>query len=340
MLRNIKFRKVAVVVFLTVLIWVWTDLALNETYSVSGAKIVLMESSPEIWISFDGERFTDINNIELQGPASKITNIKRKVENHSFSLLFPLDAEVEIADANRPLNVQDFLQKSAQLQDSGLVVETCLPSQIRVSVARLTERPLAVECHEESGAPLSVGSTVEPATVNVLVPDNWPPGDKARVVLTPSEIDQAKKIPIRKKAYILLADGQTRESSTAVQIRIPPEEERLKRFTDITATIGICLSENLVGRYDVELVNRTSGLMDLIAIRATNEARAKYEGQDKPRMTLYIYDRDEAYGQDVQGREVQYNFPEDLVRKGEIFLDQTPATARFRLIPIPSAENP
>ena len=345
MVGKIKFSKIAVVLFLTILIWVWTDLALDETYDVTGATIVLTESSPRLWISFDGERSIDVNNISLKGPASKITNIKRKIENHSLSLLFPLDAEKVIDDANVPLNVQDFLQKSIQLQDSGLMVESCDPAEIIIRIIKLKERPLAVECYEESGVPLSVENIVEPKTVNILVPpegwppDNWPPGDKAKVVLSQSEIQQAKKTPIKKKAHIQLADGQMRESSTTVEIRIPPEEERLKSFPDIPATIGYCFSENMQDRYKVELINRTE-VMDLIAIRATTEAKARYAGQDEPKMTLYIYDRDEAKGQEEQGREVRYNFPEEFVRKGDIVLAQAPVIARFRLIPLPTAENP
>jgi hypothetical protein len=341
MSKKVKFSKIAVVLFLTILIWVWTDLALDETYTINGATLVLTESSPQLWISFDGERSLSLDAIVVKGPASRITNIRRKVENHSFNLLFPLDAEKEIVEPNVPLNIQDFLQKSAQLQDSGVIVESCEPADISLRVVELVEKPLGVECYDENGALLTVESIINPPTVDILVPNDWPTSDKARVLLTRSEIEQAKKTPIEKKARILLADGQTRESGKTVEIRIPPEEERLKRFTDIPATIGICLSENLLGRFDVELVNKTTGLMDLIAIRATNEAKAKYEGQDRPKMTLYIYDRDwEVNGQEEQGREVQYNFPEEHLRKGEIFLDQPPVTARFKLIPIPSASNP
>ena len=341
MFAKIKFSKIAVVLFLTILIWVWTDLALDETYTINGATIVLTESSPQVWISFDGERSLSLDAIVLKGLASRITNIRRKVENHSFSLLFPLDAENEMADPNEPLNVQEFLQRSTQFQDSGLIVESCEPTKVKIRIVKLIEKPLGIECYDENGALLTVESIINPPTVDVPVPDDWPASDKARVVLTRSDIEQAKKTPVEKRAHIILADGQTRESSKTVEITIPPEEERLKRFTDIPATIGICLSENLLGRVDVELVNKTTGLMDLIAIRATNEAKAKYEGQERPKMTLYIYDRDwEVNGQQEQGREVQYNFPEESLRKGEIFLDQTPVIARFKLIPLPSAENP
>jgi hypothetical protein len=54
-------------------------------------------------------------------------------------------------------------------------------------------------------------------------------------------------------------------------------------------------------------------------------------------MILYVLDDDRKTA-DEQRRAVIYNFPEDAVRKDEILLDQQPAQARFRLIPI-SAET-
>jgi hypothetical protein len=343
MLGQVKFSKIAVVLFLTVLIWVWTDLALDETYDLGGTSIVLTESSPNLWISFNGARSIDVNNISLKGPASRITIIKRKIDNHNLSLLFPLDAEKEgLVESGEPLNVMEHIRKSAQLQDSGLVVESSDPANIDLSIVKLIERPLMIECYEENGSPLSVESIIEPSTVNILVPpDNWPPedwspGDKAKVVLTRSDIEEAKKAPIKKKAHIKLLDGQTRESSNTVDIRIPPEEERLKSFDNITATIGFCFSENLLG-YKVELLNRTE-VMEPIHIRATSEAKARYEAQEQFKMTLYIYDGDE--GQEAKSREVHYNFPLEDVYNGDIFLVRTPVTAQFRLIPGPSAVNP
>jgi hypothetical protein len=340
MLGKIKFSKIALVTFLTVLIWVWTDLALDETYDMGGATVVLAESSPQLWISFDGKRSTTVSHVVLKGPASRITNIKRRIESHAFNLSFPLDAEKEgLVNGDEPLKLQTFFQKSAQLQDSGLTVESCDPAEISVNVVELSEKPLGIQCYDESGAPLSVESIVEPSTVDILVPDSWPPGDKARVVLTRDEIEQAKDAPVKKKAEIILADGQIRESRTTVDVRIPPEEDRLKSFQDIPATIGYCFSENLQGRYRVELINRTQ-VMDLIAIRATLDAKARYEGQDEPKMILYIYDRDEGKAQQEQGREVHYNFPEDSFRKGDIALNQAPVIARFKLVPLPAAGSP
>lgn len=345
MLAKVKFSKIAVVLFLTVLIWVWTDLALDETYDVSGAQIILTESRPGLWISFDGKRTIDVNNITLKGPASRITNVRRKIENLSFSLLFALDAEKEgLVESGEPLNVQSFIQKSAQLQESGLIVESTEPAAIHISLVKLVERTLGIECFDESGALLTIASIIDPASVDILVPpdnwppEDWPPGDKAGIMLTRADIDRAKKEPIQKKAHIRLADGQIRESSSTVEIRIPPEEERLKTF-EIPATIGYSFSENMQGRFRVDLINRTE-VMDLITVKATNEAKARYEQQDEPKMTLYIYDRDEAKGQEEQGRVVHYNFPEGFIYSGDIVLGQAPVTARFRLVPIRSIANP
>ena len=125
-----------------------------------------------------------------------------------------------------------------------------------------------------------------------------------------------------------------------MEIKILPEEDRLISFPDITATIGFCLSEYMLVRYRVELLNQQQVIGEPIKIRATSEAKARYEQQDEYKMTLYIFDSDEARGQEAQSRTVHYNFPLDDVRNGDIVLDQTPVTAQFKLIPLSSAENP
>ena len=85
MIRKIKYSKITIVIFLTVLIWVWADLALDETVSVPGAMITVAESSPELWINFDGKTSASIDNIVLKGPASKIADIKRELNDGSLA---------------------------------------------------------------------------------------------------------------------------------------------------------------------------------------------------------------------------------------------------------------
>jgi hypothetical protein len=55
--KKIKFGKIAIVVFLTVLIWVWADLARDEQLPLPDVVVEVAKSSnPELWVSFVAER--------------------------------------------------------------------------------------------------------------------------------------------------------------------------------------------------------------------------------------------------------------------------------------------
>ena len=341
MLRKIKYSKIAIVIFLTILIWVWADLALDETSPVPGATIIVAESSPNLWVSFGGKASTSIDNIVLKGPASKIAEIKREIGEGTLDLKFSLRPEWEgiTAAGPYPLNVLDFIKGSDELRElSGLTVESCEPNTITVDVVELVERPLTVQCIDESGNTQKYES-ISQSTVNILVPSDWG-RDKlvAQVKLTRNEIVQARKAPIDKIPNVELAAEQIREATTPVTIKLPPEEDPLsvKRIED--ATIGIDMSPTLVAKYYVEITNLPS-VLNPIAVRATTDAKRAYENQQLPQMTLYIFDSDTEKGQEGQRKRVHYNFPPEYVRKGEIELSQEPATAEFKLIPRPSAES-
>jgi hypothetical protein len=341
MLRKIKYSKIAIVIFLTILIWVWADLALDETFPVPGATIIIAESNPNLWVSFDGKASISIDNIVLKGPASKIAEIKRELSEGTLNLKFSLYPELEEITAVGPftLNVLDFIKGSAELRElSGLTAETCDPNTLTLDVVKLVERPLIVQCIDESGNAQKYES-IEPSAVNTLVPSDWGL-DKliAQVKLTRNEIEQARKEPIEKIPYVELAAEQIRESNTAVTIRLAPEEDPLsvKRIED--ATIGIAMSPTLSAKYYAVITNLPS-VLNPIAVRATADAQRAYEGQQLPQMTLYIFDSDTEKGQEVQRKRVHYNFPPEYVRKGEIELSQEPAIAEFKLIPRPSAES-
>jgi len=340
MLRKIKYSKIAIVIFLTVLIWVWADLALDETVSVPGATIIISESSPNLWINFDGKAFASIDNLVLKGPASKIAEIKRELNNSSLELKFSLYPEWQGITTAAPytLNVLDFIKKSAEMRElSGLTAESCEPNTLIVSVAKLVERPLTVQCIDESGNSQKYES-IEPSTVNALVPSDWGL-DKliAQVKLTRIEIEQARNKPIKKIPYVELSAEQIRKSSTAVTIRLAPEEDPLtvQRIQD--ATLVIAMSPTLLAKYYVDVTNLPS-VLNSISVRATADAKRAYEDQFLPHMTLYIFDSDTEKGQEVPRKKVHYNFPPEYVRKGEIELNQEPAIAEFKLIPRFSAE--
>ena len=64
MLKKIKIRKVAVVVFLTLLIWVWADLALDTEKPFYNATISISRiANPNLWISFKERSFDRFINL-------------------------------------------------------------------------------------------------------------------------------------------------------------------------------------------------------------------------------------------------------------------------------------
>jgi len=340
MLRKIKYSKIAVVVFLTILIWVWADLALDDTLPVSDAFITVGKSSPSLWLSFGDEPSISIDKIVLKGPASKITNVGRRIKDLSPSFEFFLDAEQErmTEPGEHQLDVHNFLRKSHQIKQFGLTVESCEPAKLTVNVVELVKKSLTVRCFDLSGNSLKT-ERIEPSKVDMFVPEDWA-GEKltAEVRLMPGEIERARTTLIEKKPYIELALGQIREAATGVQIKMSAEEDPLKSYTITTATLGYCLSANLQGKYKVS-VDNLNEVIGTIAIRATPKAKQAYEGM-RYQVILEIDDGD-VPPKEPQ-RRVVYNLPQEFVSKGEIMLDQhqQPATARFKLIPLSPAESP
>jgi hypothetical protein len=343
MTRKIKYSKVAIVTFLTILIWVWADLALDETVPVPGATITIAESGPNFWVSFDGKASISIDNIVLKGPASKIADIKRELNEGSLKLKFSLNPGWEgmTTAGSHTLNVLDFIKKSAEMAEmrelSGLTAESCEPNTVTVDVAKLVDKPLAVQCIDESGNAQKFES-IEPPTVYALVPSDWGL-DKlvAQVKLTRNDIELARTTPIKRKPYVELAAEQIREVATTVIIKLPPKEDPLSVQRIEDATISIAMSPTLLAQYYAEITNLPN-VLNSITVRATDEAKQAYENQLLPHMTLYIFDSDVEKGQEVPRKKVHYNFPSEYVRTGEIELMGEPATAEFKLIPRSSAE--
>jgi hypothetical protein len=340
MLKKIKFGKIAIVIFLTILIWVWADLALDEEYTVPKATINVA-FSPNLWISFDNEPSASIDNIVLKGPASKIAEVRRKLNDGSLALDFFLDPVREGMTTAGPhtLTVLDFIKGSDKIKElSGLTVEACEPEIIDVNVVELVEKPLDIECFNESGAPLDVES-IEPPKVVMYVPADS--RLTAQVRLTARDIERARASVVVKTPFVVFAEGQTRQAPKDVKIKMLPEADSLSDHTITEAKLGITLSVNLQGEYKTDVINHND-VVRPFAIQATLEAKQAYENQPF-QMTLYILDGDAKKGpQEEQRRKVVYNFPEEFVRKDEIRLKspQQPAEARFRLIRLTSAPAP
>ncbi len=339
--RKIKYGKVIVVVFITVLIWVWADLALDERITASGATIHIAQStSRNLWVSFNDEPSASIDKMVLKGPASKTAELSRKLkEGKRFE--FDFDAVQEKMDepGSYTLALLPFLQKDKQMKRLGLTVETCEPGKLSVNIVGLVEKSLSVKCVDETQNPIK-DAVIEPAQVNMYVPGEWE-GENlvAKVQLTWREIDQARLSPVQKKPYIQLAPSQIREAMVAVKVTAPPKEERFSDYTITAATLGFTMSPNLQGKYAVEVINLEE-VIQAITIRATAEAKHAYDKMPY-QVILEIDDRDKDVKSDEPlRRELIYKFPQEFVCKDEITLNQPTVIARFRLVPLAGPEGP
>ena len=338
MLGKIKFGKIAIVIFLTILIWVWADLALDEKFTVPKATINVA-FSPNLLVSFNGVPKVTIDEIELKGPASKTTEVNRRLDDGLLVPDFSLNPEREgMTTAGRhTLKVLDFIKRSDKIKEfGGLTVEACKPEIIDVNVVELFEKPLDIECFNEIGAPLEVES-IDPPNVVMYVPADS--RLTAQVRLMPRDIEQARLSVVEKTPYVVLAPGQTRYAPKPVKIKMSPEADSLSEYTIQEAKLGFTFSANLQGKYKVDV--NYNDVVSPFAILATEEAKLAYESQTY-HMTLYILDDDAKKGpEEEQRREVVYNFPEEFVRRNEIKLtNPKKAEAKFKLIPLTSAKTP
>jgi len=334
MARKNNYGKIALVVFLTVLIWIWADLAKTEEFTAPSATI-RAKSTPHLWVSFNGKSSVSIGKIELKGPASKIAKVRRGLNDGSLSLEFFLDAEQAEAIKGSGLDVVDFLKNSNQIKLLGLTVESCEPNVIDVQVSKIVKKSLTVKCFGEDGAALEAESIV-PQTVYMSVPDNWERAKLvAKVQLTAAEIERARLSAVDMTPYIELG-AERNEVPTTVKITMPPVEEQLSDYLITEPSLRIASSPTLQGECYVKVTNLPE-VLGVIKIRATPEAKRAYEQQVIPSMTLYIFDEDRKTTEE-QKRKVVYNFPEEFVRKNEIKLIGQAVEARFILIPLSPVE--
>lgn len=341
MMRKPKFGKVAIVVFITVLIWVWADLALDEELPVTNAAINVVNSNPKLWVSFDKAPSFAIEEMTLKGPLRKIAEISKMLEQgQGLKIEFDAAKEKMNEPSTYSLTLLPFLQKDKQIERLGIRVESCKPETVPVKVVGLVNRLLDIKCIDEDQN-LIKEATIEPVQVEMLVPEDWGLEKRiAEVLLIRREIEQARVSAIDKTPYIRLAAGQIRQAPQSVIVKLPPEPDRLTNYTITAPTLSIALSPNLQGKYKVEVTNLINEVLSPIAIRATPEAERAYKLQPFPMMTLYILDEDTKKGEEVQQKRVVYNFPREFVEKGEIELQnpQQPAEAKFKLVPVSSTE--
>jgi len=342
MMRRFNFSKILATVILTVLIWVWADLALDEEFAISNARISVAKSiNPTFWVTFDGQPVVSLEKVVFKGSARKIADARQQINQGKFVPEFYFDPEHEktTGPGEHPFNVAGFLKGVDKVLQLGITVTLADPNRLTVRVVELQKKQLAVRCFDDNQNPLKAAS-IEPAQVEAYVPaEREGTALEAKVVLARREIDQARLAAVEKTPFVELAPGQTREATTSVKITLPKEQQRLQEYLITSVRLGFSLSSNLQGKYKVELIN-PEGVMGTVAIRATPEAKRAYDNM-RYQVILEIDDSDlsaaPGAGKDVQPTELRrqlvYNFPEQFVRAEEIMLNQTPVQARFKLTP-------
>jgi len=343
MAKKIKVGKMLLVIFLTLLIWVWADLALDEQFTISGATITIAKSSnPRLLASFDDDQSSvELKTLVLKGPAAKIADLERKLNKGLLNFNFFLVPERfgMTEPGKHVLDVSDFCRNTALIAQLGLTVESCEPATLSVNVNELVLKSLHVRCVDKDGN-LIKAATIEPPDVDMFVPPDWQ-GEKLiiDVPLTYAELEQAKQTPIKKTPYKELAAGRTSQAQTSVTITVSPEEDTRADYTITGAKLGITLSPITQGKYKVNVEN-LDAIIGAITIRATPQAADAYR-QMRYQVILEIDDDDAKSANTLRTRQVIYNFPKEYLKTDEIELKTPqPVEARFRLIPLPATTGP
>jgi len=346
MLKKLKPGKISIVVCLTVLIWVWADLAQDDRLPLSDVRIRVAKSAdPSLWVNFIVEgadpnlqTTVALDTVVLKGPAARISEVKGRKNRGALDLqLFLVPEQAGLASAEtHTVNVLDFLRKSDVFRNLGLTVESCQPQRITVQTQKLVEQDGAVEC---VGIEQGQVATLNPSSVTASVPKGKTL--RAKIMQTPEEQHVAKIAPVEKNPYVELTSAldQRREVATKVKVSLAPAQNVL---TDrlVSASYGFCLSENLQGVYRVAL-DKDPDKTKLLAIkvRATEEAFAAYQ-KAPMQIVLYIKDEDAHRTQWPAEGEFVFAFPLDYVRRGDIEANQAPPKVKFMLEPIILSPTP
>lgn len=337
MAKKPKLSKISIVVFLTVLIWVWADLAQDETLPLRSLVTINVARStdPALWVTFEDpdqvlQTSVTLTNVILTGPASRVADVRRLTNQGDFegNLFLAPEQEGMTETGTRSFDVLNFLKQNDEIGRLGLTVVSCEPRNLTVQIRQLVRRSIRVECVDQNGNPIA-GAILNPPQVDAFVPQDVT--YTARIQLTEAEQRQATIGEIARTPYVQLAPDQRRDLSASVKITLPSEQLALAEYPVQRATLGFCFSPVLQGKYQVELQNEAE--LQSVFVRATPTAIKAYEDQ-RFKIFLYILDADrEATGWIT--RDVVFNFPEEFVRSGEIQRgNDPPPPAVFRLVPV------
>ena len=339
MMERIKIQKILSVVFLTVLIWVWSDLALDDTGDLTQIPVVLGNSSdPNLLVSFVGDdgRLTDhiiIDTVSIKGPAGLVEQMKTLERNKPEDLLLLL--EPDIWELTEPMaapswSLVNFVRQSPAISSRGLSIDNCSPRTASISVMQLAKRSLPVQCVNEYESPIPAGVAL--SSITMYVPEAWT-GDAliASVKLNAEDLNRAQgEIPIDLFPYVDI-DGRIMTAKQSVKVRL--SEAMTKLEDQQIEKPKFCLVVDPIVQRDYKIViSREEEALRSIRFRGTDAAKRAY--QDEPYHVELVVERRDGPQAGPQSKSLEYRFPREYVEKRQIEPDDSPlATIDFELVP-------
>ncbi len=327
-------KKILLVLFITMLIWVWADLSQDEVYRDSTAVLHISQAAdPGLWVRFVSNNATELplKQIKIEGPAIRIAELKRDIAEGLVQLRFELDPdELGLVDSDSPYTVPltQFLSQNQELRKRGLKVTETAIENVQVLATQLVEKRLQVVPLDENNIPIE-NADINPQQIKMRVPPEWQGLMlRAYVRMTVPQIIRARKEAIAIKPFIEFVPGVVRTSETPVEIKLPEDGLNLLD-KPVQGSLGYVVSPDILEQYIV-VIDNPGDFTSTIQIKATEEAYQDYNSQ-KYKLLLEIQGDDAR--KELVTRSPEYNFPMEYVRRGEILPVKRPERARFRLIP-------
>ncbi len=331
-----RIKKLAAVIFLSILIWTYAYLAQEETISRMATLAIGGGVRSDLQVIFDKPTPIPLN-LTLKGPASKVAILKRRLlaadtdqDKERLDFLYDPETQNHSLPGTYTLNIIDFLQSSEKLRDLGLRVVSCDVQTVQITIDQLVEKRLTIQCVDPAGKILQP-EILEPATMAMFVRKEY--DGPAIITLTSQQVELARKSVLHLRPYVTLGNLQV-YAKNSVSVRLPATEILLQS-RPLQPRLGLLISRNLLGKFQVELLNENE-LTSVTTILATPEAFSEYEKMIY-QVLVEIRDDDATLaGTEGTKRPVIYNFPPQSIRLGEIQLDPTAPVrqAHFRLIPL------
>lgn len=332
-----KLKKISGVIFLTLLIWFWAYMALEQVIQETGT-LNVAPSSPDIHVQFDREVPIRLK-LEIKGPASKVTEFRRKLyakddaaDKEKLDFFFNAEKEDMATPETHKLNVLQFLRKDENLKRLGLTVESCDVETVDVTVEQLKSDVIPIQCLNENGDVIKHLS-IDPPRVRMFIPQDWTKEEYiANVTLTSQQIEQARKSSVVETPYIELSASTTKKAETTVEIKLPPTEEPLSErpLQALPSQISFVMNRNMHEKYRAKLLNE-SDLTSKTSIMASDTAWAEFKRMPY-HILIEVRSGDETAESEIT-REAIYNFPVEYISKKEIRLNEPPRRAKFKLVP-------